>query len=383
MNESLSKVIGNVAGTEDFSGVLAFALIACIVAFLLSPIFIKILYRFGVVRKNHGDATLIGADKQHKINTPTMGGLLVILVIAILTISFNWSRAYTYVPIGVMVLAASLGAVDDILNIFGGTRRRRTLKQTLVLARVHNSFLMRMWYYITLPWAAIRNLIMAFGSKQNRGVQAHEKLLLQFAAGAIAAWWIYFRLGEAWHSLTIPFIGTYVIGWWIIPIIIGTVVFTANAVNIVDGLDGLTGGMLIPTFGALSILSWLGGFQSLAILNACALGALIAYTYFNIKPARFPMGDVGSLGLGALLAINSLAIGQIISLIFLAFMFYAEAISVIIQVIGRYLFGRRIFKMAPLHHHLELSGWSEEKTIMRLWMIHLFFVILGMWLGMH
>ena len=112
-------------------------------------------------------------------------------------------------------------------------------------------------------------------------------------------------------------------------------------------------------------------------------GALAAYTYFNIKPARFMMGDVGSLGLGALFAVNTLAIGEIGTMFFIGFMFYIEAITVVIQVGGRALLRRRIFKMAPIHHHFELSGWSEEKTIMRFWIIHFIFVVFGVWLALH
>ena len=95
------------------------------------------------------------------------------------------------------------------------------------------------------------------------------------------------------------------------------------------------------------------------------------------------MGDVGSLGLGGLLAINALATNSMAVLPFIAFVFYAEAISVIIQSIGRHIFGRRVFRMAPIHHHLELKGWSEEKTIMRLWVIHLAMVMIGVWVGLH
>src|SRR6185369_2161750 len=135
-----------------------------------------------------------------------------------------------------------------------------------------------------------------------------------------------------------PFDGYLDIGVLIIPLMILIVMFTANAVNISDGMDGLAGGMLIPTFGALAFLSWVSGYDSLAILNAMTVGALITYTYFNIKPARFQMGDVGSLGLGGLLAINALATNSMAILPFLAFMFYIEAITVIIQAIGRHIF---------------------------------------------
>jgi len=158
---------------------------------------------------------------------------------------------------------------------------------------------------------------------------------------------------------------------------------TANAVNVADGMDGLAGGSLIITFSALSLLSWVQGYPEIAYLNATATGALITYTYFNIKPARFQMGDVGSLGLGALLAINVIVINQMLLLPLLGFIFFAELASVIIQVAGRHLLGRRLFKMAPVHYHFEMRGWSEEKTVMRFWMVHAAFVLLAMWIALY
>ena len=119
------------------------------------------------------------------------------------------------------------------------------------------------------------------------------------------------------------------------------------------------------------------------ILDATAVGALITYTYFNVKPARFQMGDVGSLGLGALLAINAIAINQMLILPFFAFIFYLELTSDIIQMGGRYILGRRIFKMAPLHYHFELKGWSEEKIVMRFWILHATVVLLGLWIALN
>ena len=158
---------------------------------------------------------------------------------------------------------------------------------------------------------------------------------------------------------------------------------TANAVNIADGMDGLAGGSLIITFSALTLLSWLQGYSEITFLNATTVGALITYTYFNIKPARFQMGDVGSLGLGALLAINAIVINRMLLLPFIAFIFYIELATVIIQVFGRHILGKRIFKMAPIHHHFELRGWSEEKTVMRFWIIHAAVVLLGLWIALY
>jgi phospho-N-acetylmuramoyl-pentapeptide-transferase len=295
---------------------------------------------------------------------------------------FNWSRSYTWVPVGVMVLSALLGGIDDLLNIFGSERRSRKISQILTLIKVHKDFSMRLWYIITLPWSIFKRTSVWIGSKTSKGIHVHEKLLLQFAAGSITAWWIYEKLGTAWHYIYLPFNYDIYVGWLIIPIVILIVMFTANAVNIADGMDGLAGGMLIISFSSLMVLSWINGFGEIAILNATAVGALVSYTYFNIKPARVMMGDVGSLGLGALFAVNTIAIGEIGSIFFLGFLFYIEAFTVVIQVASRHILNRRIFRMAPIHHHFELLGWSEEKTIMRFWIIHFIIVVFGIWLAL-
>ncbi len=366
------------------SHTIGFGLLGLFVSLLLTPIVVAFLYHFKIWRTNGQADPTLGIDgRSSKAHTPIMGGLIVVLSVGLLTFLFNWNRQFTWVPIGGMLIAAVLGALDDMFSVLGRKRRDRSFRQTLILVRVHKNILARIWYALVLPWAAFKTFASSFGSKRGTGVHAHEKLLLQFAAGAITAWWIYFKLGETWKEIYIPFHGFLNIGAWIIPLIIIVVMFTANAVNISDGMDGLAGGMLIPTFIALSFLSAIFGYGPLAILNAVTAGALVAYTFFNVKPAKFQMGDVGSLALGTLLAINALVINAMAILPFIAFMFYVEALSVVVQVIGRVFFGRRIFKMAPLHHHFELLGWSEEKTIMRFWVIHLAFVLLGIWIALH
>ncbi len=370
-------------GTADLAYILGFGLSGAILAYIWAPLLIRFLYYFKIIKGPKSELVALGSHA-YKATTPVMGGLLVVITVAAITYFFNWSRSFTYVPIGVLLMSAALGAIDDLLNIYGSERRSRKLGHVLNLIRIHKDWRMRMWYTITLPWSAFKRLSVWFGSRTSKGVFVHEKLILQFIAGAVAAWWIYTKLGPAWHYVYVPFIPTgFDLTWFIVPLVIFIVMFTANAVNIADGMDGLAGGMLIITFFALSILSWINGFGEVAILNATVAGALVAYTYFNIKPARFMMGDVGSLGLGALLAVNALAIGELVPLLFIGFMFYVEAVSVVIQVISRYLFGRKIFKMAPLHHHYELKGWSEEKTVMRFWVVHFIFVVFGFWLALH
>lgn len=369
-------------GTADLAHILSFTIFGSIIAFLWAPFLSKILNQFHIIKSPKFELKDIH-DRNYKDSTPIMGGLLVIITVAVLTYLFNWSRSFTWVPIGVMLLSGALGAVDDLMNIFGRERHSRKLAHVLNLIRVHKEWKMRIWYTITLPWVIFKRISVWFGSRTSRGIFVHEKLILQFVAGSLTAWWVYTKLGPAWHYIYLPFGGSIDAGMFIIPIIIFIVMFTANAVNIADGMDGLSGGMLIITMSALTLLSWINGFGEIAILNATTVGALITYTYFNIKPARFMMGDVGSLGLGSLLAVNAMAIGETTALLFLGFMFYVEALSVIIQVGSRYIFGFKVFKMSPLHHHFELSGWSEEKTVMRFWVIHLFFVIFGFWLALH
>ncbi len=369
-------------GTSDLANIIGFALAGSILAFILAPLLIKSLYHFNVMKTPKTELVTLGSHA-YKAQTPIMGGLLIVIVVALLTYVFNWSRSFTWVPIGVMLISALLGAIDDLLNVYGTERRSRKLGHIFTLIKIHSQWRMRIWYIITLPWSIFKRMSVWFGSKTSRGVFVHEKLILQFIAGTVTAWWIYTKLGPAWHYIYLPFDISFSVGWMIVPIIIFIVMFTANAVNIADGMDGLAGGMLVMTFSALTLLSWINGFGEIAILNATVLGALITYTYFNIKPARFMMGDIGSLALGALLAVNAMAIGETFSLLFLGFMFYVEAVSVVIQVISRYIFGRKIFRMAPLHHHFELAGWSEEKTVMRFWIIHFFFVVFGFWISLY
>ena len=359
-----------------------FGLIACVISFLLAPFLIKILYKYNITRRAEYDATLAMGARRNKRGVPVMGGLLIIVTVALITYLFNWQREFTWMPIGVMLLSAGLGGLDDLLNIFGQKRRSRKLSQVFTLIKVHRYWHMRLFYILTLPWWIFKRASVWLSRNPGKGVHVHEKLLFQFIAGAITAYWVYFKLGESWREIFIPFDGFINIGFWIIPIIILFVMFTANAVNVADGMDGLAGGSLLITFSALTILSWLEGYTEITILNATAIGALITYTYFNIKPARFQMGDVGSLGLGALMAINAIVINRMLLLPFIAFIFYIELGSVIIQVFGRHVLGRRIFKMAPIHHHFELRGWTEEKTVMRFWIIHAAMVLFSIWVAL-
>jgi phospho-N-acetylmuramoyl-pentapeptide-transferase len=362
---------------------LLFTIVSALIAFIFAPFLIYVLKKLKIKRSFELDPSRGISQRLKKEGTPIMGGLLMVLVILFLTVFFNWDKRFTFVPIGVMCLSAFLGVWDDLSNIFGKKRTVSSLKENLAIIKTHPCKLYRGVLILTLPWIIFKNAFHIFSPQPTKGVLPHEKIILQFTAGAITAWWIVFKLGEEWLHVWIPFNGEIYLGYWMIPIIIFTVILFANAVNISDGLDGLSGGVLVSAFVGLAILSYFQGSLPFSILNATVIGSLIAYTYFNVKPARFQMGDAGSLSMGALFAVMMIAQNRLFLIPFFGFIFLVEIFSVIIQTFWRYGLGRRFFKMAPLHHHLELKGWAEEKIVARFWIINIFMVILGLWLAIH
>lgn len=362
---------------------LGYLVLSCAVAFAWAPLLTDLLYHWKILRLTDHHYVVALPNREQKKGTPIMGGLLVVVTVFALTLLFNWNQRFTWVPIGVMILASILGGIDDCLNIFGQMRQMRSLERTLRLSRVHKQWWMRWYLRSTIPWVAYKRFFFHLGSNPGKGMQAHEKILFQFCAGAITAWWIYFKLGPEWRTIWVPWNGEVALGGMLIPFIILIVVASANAVNIADGLDGLAGGTLITAFAGLMVLAWIQGNPFFAILNATVVGSLLTYTYFNIKPARFQMGDVGSLGLGALLAVMAVAQNRIVVLPFFGFVFFVELASVILQSFARRILQTRLFALSPLHHHFEARGWSEEKIVMRAWMLNAIMVAFGLWIALH
>src|SRR3989344_3176572 len=261
-----------------------------------SPLTIVFLKKFGVTRHDEKDISSFISGRKEKTGTPIMGGLLIVLVVSALTILFNWHRESTYVPIGVFLLSALLGGADDLLNIFYHKPRPvRTLGRVMRLIRTHKSVLKRIEYTALLPWHAYKRFFYLLGSHPGSGIQAHEKIIAQFITGVIIAWWLSFKI--EWTEIWIPWIGHLDLGLWIIPIIVFLVMFMANAVNISDGIDGLSAGSLILAYGAYFIIAIQQGSAEITFLLAAIIGALAGYLLFNIKPAKYQIGDVASLGL--------------------------------------------------------------------------------------
>jgi phospho-N-acetylmuramoyl-pentapeptide-transferase len=203
----------------------------------------------------------------------------------------------------------------------------------------------------------------------------------------VGGWFFHYKLEVS--SIHIPLLAqNWQIGWLIIPLFVLVVVATANAVNITDGLDGLAGGLCAIAFAIYAIIAILAGRFGVAGFCMAIVGGLLSYTWFNIFPARFFMGDVGSFALGTALGVVAMLTNTVVLLPIIGIVFVAETGSVILQITSKKLrHGKKIFKISPIHHHFEASGWPEAKVTMRFWIIGqvagvlgLILFVLGKWL---
>ncbi len=325
---------------------MGFVAIAFLLSALAMPTLIRTLKRLGMGKqiRDAAVAPIMAELHKAKAGTPTMGGiviwattLVIILIVGAgcaltgpgsLVCRMNFlSRSQTWLPLGLMIGAALIGLVDDYLNV------RR------------------------------------IGSKGG-GLRERHRLLSYGLIAVIGAWWFYSKLG--WEHLHIPFFGTYELGLWYIPFFLLVIVATSHSVNVTDGLDGLSGGTLLSSLGAYAVIAWSQGRTDLATFCAVIIGALMGFLWFNVNPAEIFIGDTGAMSLGTVLGVIALMTNQPLLLLIIGLPFVIESLSVIIQVGSKKLRnGKKIFKSAPLHHHLQAIGWSEPKIVMRFWMISL------------
>jgi phospho-N-acetylmuramoyl-pentapeptide-transferase len=320
---------------------------------IVAPFFIRLLHKYKIGKKlreiaSTGErADIFQELHQKKAGTPTMGGILIwgtTLIIVLLseipsalklTEHSLFNRQETWLPIFTLITVALLGAVDDYLNIKG--------------------------------------------LGKSKGLNIKPKFLWLTLFATLGAWWFHYRLG--YDQIHIPLLGDITIGIWYIPLFIFVILATANAVNITDGLDGLAGGLLIIAFGTFSFLAFFKGLFILSAFCAVIVGTLFGFLWFNIFPARFYMGDTGALSLGATLGVIAMMTDSVAVLPLIGFIFVIETISVILQVIWKKFFKRKLFHIAPLHHHFEKAGWTEPNIVMRFWIIGGFLAIFGLILG--
>lgn len=325
-------------------------LTAAVIGIALGPSFIRALRRYQI----HQAIRVEGPNSHHvKAGTPTMGGLLILA--AVLFPTFLWgdlTEPWLWVVAGTALLFGAIGFSDDLLKVRRG---------------------------------------------KNLGLRAWQKLGLQAIVGVLAATAIRIIAGHSPFAgeLVLPFFKSlhFDLGVFYIPFVAFVIVGASNAVNFTDGLDGLAAGSVLIAALTYTIFTYLAGHAKIAhylqipavagagevaVFCAAIVGAALAFLWFNCHPAEVFMGDVGSLALGAAIGTVAVIAKQESVLVIVGGLFVAEALSVIIQVASFQTTGRRIFLMAPLHHHFELSGWAETKVVVRLWIVAAMFALMAL-----
>ncbi len=305
----------------------------------LSPIsfFVALAWAPWLVRKlrelKAGKQIRIDGPSTHmvKAGTPTLGGWLMVITTVVLSLIFLRDLAVALPLILAMLCFAVFGSIDDIANL----RSREGLG-----LKVRYKFL----------WHTVIGLVIG--------------LLAYMVAGA--------------QSVVVPWVGTFALGWWFVPLAALTIFATTSGVNEIDGLDGLAGGTTVPAFGAYLAIALVKGDVQIAGFCAIVIGTILAFLWFNVHPASVFMGDAGSLALGAGLATVALLSGWVLLLPVIGFVFVVEVVSVMLQVAYfKATKGKRIFKMSPLHHHFELSGWPEVQVVQRFWLVAAVSAVVG------
>lgn len=357
--------------------VLIFTIGSFVFTFLLAPFIINILYRFQIreeIRRDGPQSHLV------KEGTPTMAGILIIIAVSAVNLLFNLSRAETYLPVFALITAGLLGILEDIFKIHRKSFLINFFKQSLVAkSKGSRAPLSRIRNVISFPWRVFKEIFRALGSKDDIGLKSYQKFLFQAAIGTFLALWFYFKLD--WNTVWLPLLGDINIGFLYPLLIVLIFTFFLNSVGVTDGLDGLAGGLLILLFASLSLIALIQNQIGLAIFAATIVGSLLAFLYFNFYPARVFMGNVGSHALGATAAVVAMMLHKELVLIVMGGVFVMEMVSVILQVASIKFYGKRVFRMAPIHHHFELSGWPETKVTMRFWLLGGFLSLLGVLLS--
>lgn len=339
------------------SEILAFQLIKVIllgifstfVAFSITPLVSNFLFKHHLGKQIRTDAgSLFSALHGKKEGTPTMAGIIIWGTVLIVTLLFFlldtcfdgiWkninflSRAQVLLPLGAMLGAALIGLIDDLLGV---------------------------WHV----------------GPHGGGLAMKEKLIFYSIVALIGAWWFSAKLG--FSMITIPFIGTVDLGVFYVPWVIFILLATTFSANETNGLDGLLEGTALVAFSCYLIIAFVQGKYDLAAFLAVLLGSLVAFLWYNIHPARFFMGDTGSMALGVTLGVIAFLTDTVFYLPFFAFIWLVESLSVILQLNYKKFKKRKLFLITPLHHHFEALGWPETKVTMRFWLISAMMALLGL-----
>ncbi|MDP4007345.1 MAG: phospho-N-acetylmuramoyl-pentapeptide-transferase [bacterium] len=342
---------------------------AFLVAFLLTPWLTTILYKYKLWRKQVRQEAMGGGGlpifkkfhQEGEIKTPRFGGVLIWITPPLLALVFfllsktgnPWfkelnffSRSETWLPLATLVAASAVGFLDDILQ---------------VLSAPTNRLLRSLWEEISKYTAG--------------GLSLRLRFTLVSLIGLAGAWWFFGKLG--WDSVYVPFVGDVFLGWLMIPFFVLVMLATYSG-GVIDGIDGLSGGAFASIFTAYGLISLSQQQIDLATLCFAIVGAVLAFLWFNIPPARFYMGETGIMGLTATLTVVAFLTDSVMVLPIIGILLVAESGSVIIQVASKKLRkGKKVFLAAPIHHHFEGKGWPSTKVTMRFWIVGIVAAFVG------
>lgn len=326
-----------------------------IFAFLITPILTHFLYKYKLWRKEVRQRAINGGElpifkKFHardEVRVPRFGGVLLWTTPLFLALFLYFlsktdifvfqklnflSRSQTWLPLFALVSASWIGLIDDIFQVFP------------------RSFF-------------------------SGGLRLKYRLILMGTLGLIGGWWFYFKLG--WQTLHIPGNGDLAIGFWYIPFFVLVMMATYSG-GVINGLNGLAGGAFAAIFGSFATIALFRGQIDLATFCAVLLGALLAFLWFNIPPARFYMGETGMMGLCATLTVVAFLTDSVLVLPIIGFLLVVEAGSVILQLLSKKIRKKKLFLAAPIHLHFEAKGWPHYKITMRFWVIGVVAGIIGL-----
>ncbi|BCX15341.1 MAG: phospho-N-acetylmuramoyl-pentapeptide-transferase [Candidatus Parcubacteria bacterium] len=311
------------------------ALISFLTTLKFVPLYLKIALKFNLVNKSKAKTVIFNQINKEKEGTPTMGGVLLWLPTIILAFTFYYLSQYisffaflnfldrreTYLPLAALFLGGFFGLLDDI-------------------ARHVNQF----------------------------GLKKRDILIVYFSIALLFAWWFVSKLNFNFIDFVDYrfLVGTVAFLFFFIFVFLATVL----SVDITDGVDGLLGGLSFMIILTLVVFAFINGDYNLSSFGASLLGSIIAYLWFNFYPAKFFDGNTGSFAIGSVIAIMSFFTNSILLLPLFGLVFVIEALSVILQVSSKKFFNRKIFHIAPLHHHLKFKGWNEALITFRLWIVN-------------
>ena len=327
-----------------------------VLAFWLTPILTHYLYKYKLWRKEIRTKSIDNKElfffkkfhSEKEIHVPRFGGLLIwtsVLILAVLFFLLSktdiwWfeklnflSRSQTWLPLFALIAASLVGLTDDVLQV------------------------LRKGKYI------------------GGGLMLKYRLILVALIGLIGAYWFYYKLG--YSTIHIPGNGDFFIGIWYVPLFVLIMLATYSG-GVIDGLDGLAGGAFAVIFAAFSGIALFNGQVDLAAFCAVIAGAILAFLWFNIPPARFYMGETGMLGLCCALTVVAFLTDSILVLPIIGFLLVIESGSVIIQLLSKKFRKKKVFLAAPIHHHFEAKGWPHSKITMRFWVIGVVMAIIGL-----